>query len=1023
MQHGAGTIDRHMRPFGGRWGPVLLALLAWCTSGWSQTPAFRHFMGRDGLPQSQVRALLEDRHGFLWVGTHGGVARLGASGFRTFGLEQGLGAGRVRALLEDVEGGIWVAQADASLGLIRGGRIRSFGPAEGLETSHCFALALDGGNRVLVGTRMGLFRWDGGRFQRVPLPTTWGQAPVLALLRDRGDLWIGGRAGQVARGSGGTWTETPLPTPAEDLLDLRLSPQGEPWAMTATRLLRFSVGRWERVDLPGCPPGARLQAFRFDGERGLLVALGEEGLWLRDGEGRTSRWTSREGLPQEQINLAYRDRGGVLWIGTNGEGLLAQALPGLGQITGEGPLALGPVLHILELDPRTFLLGSERGLFRWEEGRGITRRWTTADGLPGNQSWAAVATGPGSAWVGTAKGLVRIRNGRLERRIFLPGQTINHLLAFRGRILAATDQGLWELDGEGRVLARAHLPADLGVDGVIVLAAVRGEILAGSPVGLFRYRGGALERVHEGAPFAHQRIICLLDGPGGRLWVGTVRGLFRESDEGWESLGPREGLSSAHTYFLGDAGGGRVAVGHGHGVTLLEPDGRAVGLNERFGLLSDETNRGAFLRDSRGRQWWGMTTGVNLFGPSATPRTPPTPAPAILEAAWRGGGAFLPRALDLPPGTNELRIDFDMGQAISPAPPHVEVYLEGHESGWQPLGTSQGVNYGALRPGHYTFRLRGSLDGLAWSEARPLPIEVRPAWHQRMATRILGLVLLVGLIGLLIRWRVHWLKLRARSLEAVVHQRTLALAQRNKDLESVQAQLHRVLEGRERLMRGLAHDLRSPLAGMLLMADRLEDEDRLSERKRLLDLFRREGGRIDAMAARLLDEARTQANLLAPNLVRVSPHEVFQGMDELLALRAQDRDLRFRFEEEPCVASAQVKADPLALQQVLLNLAGNAMKFTPAGGVVSVRSALLPTESAWMLEVQDTGRGLDADQLDRLRKPFEQEYGSDAAEGWGLGLSIVALAAEAHRGRLAVDSRPGEGATFRFILPLAEPAP
>ena len=153
----------------------------------AQPLAFRHFDGRDGLPQSQVRALLEDRRGFLWVGTQGGVARLGASGFKNFGLAQGLGVGQVRALLEDREGAIWVAQVDASLARIRGSQVQTFGPADGLPAMNSYCLAEDDSGAVLVGTRGGLYRWNGSVFQPVELGA-WPNEPIYGIAKAKGAI-------------------------------------------------------------------------------------------------------------------------------------------------------------------------------------------------------------------------------------------------------------------------------------------------------------------------------------------------------------------------------------------------------------------------------------------------------------------------------------------------------------------------------------------------------------------------------------------------------------------------------------------------------------------------------------------------------------------------------------------------------------------------------------------------------------------------------------------------------------------
>ncbi|WIL22403.1 MAG: ATP-binding protein [Geothrix sp.] len=109
-------------------------------------------------------------------------------------------------------------------------------------------------------------------------------------------------------------------------------------------------------------------------------------------------------------------------------------------------------------------------------------------------------------------------------------------------------------------------------------------------------------------------------------------------------------------------------------------------------------------------------------------------------------------------------------------------------------------------------------------------------------------------------------------------------------------------------------------------------------------------------------------------------------------------------------------ADTAALQQVVFNLIENALKFTPSPGSVGIRTRLEPT--AWILDVWDTGRGIEPETIACLFQAFQQARDSDAILGWGLGLSICRALVEAHEGRIEVQSEVGKGSTFSVFLPL-----
>ena len=218
----------------------------------------------------------------------------------------------------------------------------------------------------------------------------------------------------------------------------------------------------------------------------------------------------------------------------------------------------------------------------------------------------------------------------------------------------------------------------------------------------------------------------------------------------------------------------------------------------------------------------------------------------------------------------------------------------------------------------------------------------------------------------------------------------------------------------------VTHDLRSPLTTILLTLDRLRELVPSASIK-LLDVMEREANRIEILVRNLLDQSRSEALLQSLKLVSTVPAEVTEGFEDVLRLKAEAKGIAFLLEVSPEAEQTHIQADAATLHQVMLNLFENALKFTPTGGQVGIRSTVDRAAGIWCLEVWDTGRGLDASKIQELLQPFRQTQVGDAAHGWGLGLSICQSLIEAHRGELKIDSEPGRGARFRVELPLLEP--
>jgi PAS domain S-box-containing protein len=219
---------------------------------------------------------------------------------------------------------------------------------------------------------------------------------------------------------------------------------------------------------------------------------------------------------------------------------------------------------------------------------------------------------------------------------------------------------------------------------------------------------------------------------------------------------------------------------------------------------------------------------------------------------------------------------------------------------------------------------------------------------------------------------------------------------------------------RDEMMAIVAHDLRNPLSTMSMAAQFLLDisgSEKTVERRNL-EVIRRAADRMNRLIGDLLDVKRIESGRLT---IEARPEDVIVVVCdavEMVRPLANSSSLRLRpvFEKD----LPRVLVDPARIQQVLSNLIGNAIKFTPSGGSITVRAASAP--DGVRIAITDTGPGIAAEQLPHIFGRFWQGRRTDR-RGLGLGLAIAKAIVEAHGGRIWVESQPGAGSTFFFTVP------
>ncbi len=713
---------------------VLLILVFICSGlqpATGQVYPFRTYSIEKGLSEAVVHDLMQDENGYLWIATGYGLNRFDAHEFKNYYKEDGLQSNKIYSLYLDDENRIWIG-TDSGVNILQSDSIKTLPVLKPLSSFTVSAIFQGHFGEYWFATDgQGIWHLNGRNFlQQYTAIHGLANNHVRAIVEDStGALWFGTADGLTRLHFGNFRTFTTADGLAgNNIQDLAIDKKGVLWVATASGLSRYRNGSFTNYTERDGLISNRIHSISPDGKGGLWIGTEEGASHFQNGT--FANYSVKEGLVNNIIYATMRGRENNIWFGTFGGGISLFLGKQFSNYTTDTGLPDNMITSIAEDREGNHWVGTYGGGIAKMTDSGI-KNINTEDGLIDDKVYSLTFDSRGRLLIGTHAGFSILQNGTFHNysKTEIPFQKVRGieevesknlywLATYGSGVVRFKDGKFTVYDEEDGLAGNTVLALEEGPEGAMWFATYSG---------VSRYKNGEFSNftIEDGLP--HNGILDIAVAKSGAVWFSTFGGIVKFENGKITSITVEDGLPDEVGYFIIEGKPGILWIGTNEGVVRFDTrkykqaESESVQhaafklFTDKQGLVSNEMNAGAVLKDSNGVLWFGSVNGLSRFKPRFFSDSPVAPTVNIESVETSGMTVNEKNGLEIPSGERNITIEFVGIDFSAPQQMTYKYRLKNSGEDWQ-FTNQRRVRYSSLLPGNYQFVVKARNSSGLWSE-------------------------------------------------------------------------------------------------------------------------------------------------------------------------------------------------------------------------------------------------------------------------------------------------------------------
>lgn len=729
----------------------------------AQRYSFYNLSVENGLIQSQVRSLAQDKYGHLWIGTLGGLSRFDGTQFTNYNVRNGLLDNSVQAITTDNNGNLWIGTQEG-LSMYNGKEFQHFRLEvyEGSDGPTIRKIHVTQDNKIWCHTNESVYYIQDNMVKKLPLPDS--NISISSLSSTGDTTWIGTR-GKIYRHYNNTWDSLfyyipDYEKPPVFTTGFLHTPSGKTYFSTGTGLFHLEN---DTVKVVRTKQGS-LYNILFTG----ITQSADGAVWLRSQRGAYRlkdsmlvQYDKDNGFTDNAVTAILADKEGSIWFGTEGHGIYRFSGAQFSILDEKSNLPSELVMSFAPTPKGNLYIGTaDAGLYYLDDNKVIPVA------LKNNKAFisALLASNEYDIWIGTQReGLWRLKGG--ERIYYNTPQMPGNAFIFS--LYKDTVGTIWIGTSNGAVQYHNNRFYSLtGInDNIVAFAPIgRDSMLLASNAGLFLYHDSTITKYITRAAPDSAHLQCMLY-KNGKLWLGTADNGIIYYDiytRKAQVLNKDNGLRSDFVYNITADDIGNIWVGTGFGIHKIHLENnkpQVTFYGKEQGIIGMESNQNAACKMPDGTLWFGTTKGAVHIDPEKK-LVLPQPISIVLQSVKVFGDDIrdttyydstdnwynVPYQLTLPPKKNNVTFTFK-GITLNGSEQLLYRYrIQGLEAPWSDWAPLNSVTYSALPPGDYTLLIESKTFNSDEVRSLSYPFTIITPLHKTkwFSIMILGVCILSG---------------------------------------------------------------------------------------------------------------------------------------------------------------------------------------------------------------------------------------------------------------------------------------